>query len=408
MAAEKGANYTIMKTKLPCQLLVIFFFRLLLNTGRRFIYPFAPLLGRSLGVPLSAITSVLAFSQFVSLAGVVSGPVTDIIGTRFMMRMGLAMLAVGMLICGLVPHYWFVFFGLVLGSMGKTVFDPAIQSFIGNYVPYERRGRVVGLIETSWAGATLIGIPALGLIIDHGGLPGCFVILGVLGGLSWMAIGALVVSDGEKTGQRLGAGALFTSIIGLFHVRPAAGLLGFGFWISLANDSLFVVYGNWFEQEFMVGVATLGFSTVAIGSAELMGEGVTAFFADRAGLKKMVTIGLTMSIGAYLLLPVIGQNLFFAMVGIFLVFLFFETTMVTSFSLGTELLPGSRATMMAGFYATAGMGRMAGVLLGGVLWQVGGIQAVSWSAALLSAVGLLSLRWGLKGWRPPKSSSSHS
>ncbi|HBG21188.1 MAG TPA: MFS transporter, partial [Desulfobulbaceae bacterium] len=45
----------------------------------------------------------------------------------------------------------------------------------------------------------------------------------------------------------------------------------FGFWISIANDSLFVVYGVWFEQAFLVSIATLGFSTVAIGAAEFLG-----------------------------------------------------------------------------------------------------------------------------------------
>jgi predicted MFS family arabinose efflux permease len=83
----------------------------------------------------------------------------------------------------------------------------------------------------------------------------------------------------------------------------------------------------------------------------------------------------------------------------FLVFLCFEFVIVSSFSLSTELLPGARATMMGGFYATAGLGRMIGVLMGGVLWQWGGIVAVTTQAAVLTLFGLLSLLWGLHGWR---------
>ena len=37
--------------------------RLVLNTGRRFAYPFAPALSRGLGVDLTAITSIIAVSQ---------------------------------------------------------------------------------------------------------------------------------------------------------------------------------------------------------------------------------------------------------------------------------------------------------------------------------------------------------
>ena len=75
--------------------------------------------------------------------------------------------------------------------------------------------------------------------------------------------------------------------------------------------------------------------------------------------------------------------------------------MVTSFSLSTELLPEARATMVAGFYAAAGIGRMIGVLVGGALWEFGGITAVSWTAAGITTIGLLSLLWGLIGWQKP-------
>ena len=183
------------------------------------------------------------------------------------------------------------------------------------------------------------------------------------------------------------------------QIRPAAGMLAFGFWISIANDSLFVVYGAWFEKDFLVSLVTLGFSTVAIGAAELIGESLTAIFSDRLGLKRAVILGLCLAICAYLLLPFIGRTLPLAMAGMFCVFLAFELIMVTSFSLSTELIPKARATMMSGFYATAGVGRMIGVLIGGFLWQIGGITAVAWSSAGFTFLGLLSLLWGLHGWR---------
>jgi len=389
-----------MKNPLTSKLIAIFFFRILLNTGRRFVYPFAPALSRSLEVPLSAVTTIIAAGQFSSLLGLLSGPIADRIGNRFMMQTGMSLLAIGMLICGLFQEYWFVFIGLVLASFGKTVFDPSIQSFIGSYVPYHRRGRAIGAIETAWAGSTLIGIPALGLIVQNLGLRVSFFVLAALGALGWLAVAVVIPKDSPDEKNARAKKGVFASIAGLFKVRPAAGMLLFGFWISIANDSLFVVYGGWFEQEFLVSLVALGFSTVAIGSAELLGEGVTALFADRVGLKKMLVLALSMSILAYIILPLIGINMTMAMVGMFLVFLFFEITMVTSFSLSTELMPESRATMMAGFYATSGVGRMLGVVLGGVAWQAGGIQAVSWGAAGLTGLGLVSLLWGLKGWTP--------
>lgn len=388
-----------MKIRLVHKLLVLTCLKLLLNIGRRFIYPFAPALSRELAVPLSAITSVIATSQFTSLLGLFSGPLADRFGYRVMMQTGLLMLAGGMLLCGLIPTYWFVFAGLILASFGKTVCDPSIQAFIGKHVPYERRGRAIGAVETAWAGSTLIGIPALGLIIEHVGFSGSFYILALCGAVGWIALGRLLPRDVPEPARRSSGKGPFSSLPQLLKTRPTAGMLLFGFWISIANDSLFVVYGAWFEQEFMVSLITLGFSTVAIGAAELLGESMTALFADRLGLKKAITLGLCLVICAYLLLPFIGSTLMFAMVGMFCVFLFFEFTMVSSFSLSTELMPEARATMMAGFYASSGIGRMIGVLIGGILWTFGGISAVAWSAAGFTLLGLLSLLWGLHGWQ---------
>lgn len=391
------------KIGLAGQIIAVTLYKLLLNTGRRFVYPFAPALSRGLEVPLTAVTSIIATSQMTSILGLFSGPLADRLGYRAVMRAGLAMLAAGMLLCGLVPTYWPVFIGLVIASFGKTVFDPAIQAFIGKNVPFERRGRIVGAVETAWAGSTLIGIPALGLIIDHVGLRSSFFLLALLGVIGWLSISRIIPPDEEQCVLTNPSQGLLAILAKLLHVRSAAGMLGFGFLISLANDCLFVVYGAWFEQEFQVSLVVLGFSTVAIGAAELIGESMTAFISDRLGLKKSIVIGLFLATLSYLMLPYIGQTLTLAMVGMFCVFLSFEFTVVTSCSLCTELMPQARATMMAGYFATSGVGRMIGVLIGGTLWQVGGITTVAWTAAALTLLGLLSLFWGLSGWHPGRS-----
>lgn len=389
-----------MSIRLSRQIIAATLFKLLLNIGRRFVYPFAPALSRGLDVPLTAITSIIATSQITSLVGLFSGPLADRIGYRFMMQTGLLMLAVGMIICGILPFYWVVFGGLVLASFGKILFDPALQAYIGKEVHYTRRARAIGITELSWAGSTLIGIPLLGLVIEYAGLPSSFYLLAVLGGIAWLLAGRVFPPDERQPEAQPAIRQVLLSISKLIKIRPAAGMLAFGFWISLANDNLFVVYGAWFEKDFQVSLVSLGLSTIAIGSAELLGEFITTSFADRIGLKRAIIIGLVTASLAYLLLPIIGVSQALAMAGIFLVFCTFEFTMVTSFSLSTELMPQARATMMAGFFAAAGLGRMVGVLIGGQLWNYGGIHAVAWFSAALTGLGLVSLLWGLKGWRP--------
>ena len=51
--------------------------RLVLNTARRFAYPFAPVLSRGLGVPITAITSLIAVNQATAIIGMFFGPIAD-------------------------------------------------------------------------------------------------------------------------------------------------------------------------------------------------------------------------------------------------------------------------------------------------------------------------------------------
>jgi predicted MFS family arabinose efflux permease len=388
-----------MAVRFSYQLVFIFLVRLLLNTGRRFIYPFAPALSRSLDVPLTAITTIIASTQLTSLLGLFSGPLADRMGNRVVMRTGLASLSIGMLLCGLVAEYWAVFIGLVLASFGKTIFDPAIQSFIGKHVSFSQRGRVIGIIETSWAGSALIGIPAFALIVENIGLQISFYVLAFAGAVGWLMISKILSEDEKNTTAQGVSISILSGIHSLFRKRSTAGMLLFGFWISLANDGLFVVYGLWLEESFQVSLVTLGFSTIAIGCAELLGESITALFSDKIGLKRTIIMSLCLVSGAYFILPMLGGSLGFALAGMFFVFLFFEIVMVTSVSLSTELLPGARATMMSGFYALCGIGRMVGVLGAGLFWKIGGIQMVAWSSACFTILGLISLLWGMSRWR---------
>ena len=388
------------QTPLYKQIIALALFKLLVNTTRRFVYPFAPVLSRGLDVPLAAITTIIAAGQFSSILGIFCGPFADRLGYRTMMGYGLACLFFGMLLCGIFPLYWIIFLGLLLTSFGKTLFDPAVQAFIGQNVPFQQRGRVIGLVEMSWAGSTLIGIPLLGLVLDRAGLVFSFYLLSLLGLAGWISLYRIIPAKTENDVPGRSRMGLLSSLKQLVKIRPAAGMLAFGFWISIANDSLFVVYGVWLEQNFHVTLLTLGFSTVAIGAAELCGESLTALFGDRLGGKRATLLGLAAAVISYLLLPLVGQTLPLALVGMFMVFVSFEFSMVCSFSLSTELMPGSRATMMAGFYGIAGFGRMIGVLIGMVLWEMGGLIGVAWTASALTALALLSLLWGLHGWSP--------
>lgn len=389
-------------TRLGLQIGVASLCRFLLNTARRFPYPFAPALSRGLDVPLAAVTSLIAVNQVTGLLSLIFGPLADRWGYRTMLFAGMGFLSAGMLGVAFFPWYVVVLVGLFLAGLGKSVYDPALQAYVGERVPFRRRGLVVGFMETVWAGSTLVGVPLIGLLISRFGWRAPFC---VLGAFALVGLGTLVLTipGGDGRGQDRIRLSMLAAWKKLLQRKPGLGMLGFAFFISVANDTFFVVYGAWMEQSFHLTVVALGMTTAIIGGAELLGETLTASLGDRIGLNRSVKIGLVLSTISYLALPAVQHSLSGALGVVFALFLFTEFAIVAAISVSTEVMPDARATMMSGYLAAASLGRVIGALLGGLVWTMGGIAAVGFASAVINTFALICLHRGLhtSGPNPP-------
>lgn len=384
--------------KLAGALAAVLFSRLVLNTARRFAYPFAPVISRGLGVPLSAMTALIAVNQATGVLAIFVGPLSDRFGYRRMMLTALALLIFGMALGGAVPVYAAILAALFFAGMAKNIYDAAVQAYVGEKIPFHRRGTAVGLIELAWAASTFVGIPVLGWAIAGFGWRSPFVVLSLAAAVGLVATYRWIAPDPRPPEASTVPASPLKAVVKLFRHRTAVGAMGFAFFISAANDNIFVVYGAWLESAFDLGVAALGMSTMVIGAAELCGEILTAAFADRLGLKRAILLGTAATAAGFVVLPLAGASLPTALGALFLLFLCFEFTFVSSLTMGTELMPGARATMMAAYLAMAGVGRFVGALAGGVAWTHGGLWMTAALSLAATLMALVTLAWGLKGW----------
>lgn len=381
------------------QILAAFAGRLVLNTAIRFIYPFAAVISRGVGVPLTAVTSLIGLYQATALLGLVFSLVGDRLGYKLMMGLGLGLLSAGLLAGGLFPIYPVLVAALLLIGLSKSVFVPAIQAYVGEQVPFQRRGRIMGLFETSWAGSTLLGIPVIGLVIHEFGWRAPFFLLGGLGLISLLILIRLIPGRPAPTDSPLRTSGFFAGWQQLLTRKIGLGSLGFAFFMSMANDTLFVVYGPWLESSFQTTALGLGLGTAVIGAAELLGSMLTATLGDRFGLKRCTLAALILTGLGYAGLPFLAQSLSTAWFGMFIIFFAVEFCIVTFLSLCSEFMPRHRSTMLAGSLAFSGLGRMTGALIGGPVWLASGILGTGLVAAGISGLALISLTWALSAWQ---------
>ncbi|WP_022667646.1 MFS transporter [Desulfospira joergensenii] len=373
------------------------FTKLLLNITRRLVYPFAPEFARGTGVGLAAITPIIALNQITGVLGPVGAAFADRYGYKRVMLAALVLAAIGAFGVGFFPFYTTLALCLFFGGLAKCIFDPTLQAYIGKSVPYEQRGRYIGIMEIAWAGSTLMGIPLAGLVIARFSWHAPFLILGVLTVFCFVGILKFMARDKIPESQKHPSRALFLSNWKIIMKNPKVlGMLGFAFFMSLGSDNLFIVYGAWLEQSYGLSLAAIGFGTILIGLAELLGEGCTALISDRLGLRRAILLGGVLCSGAYFLLPVLDRGLVFVLAGLFLVFFFFEFTLVTSMGLATELVPEFRASTLSAFYAVAGLGRVSGAFCGGLVWSRSDILSISLISGVCTLLALACLTAGAR------------
>lgn len=377
---------------LATQLLTTTPIRVLLNTAYRMVYPFMPEFSRGLGVSPEALAQLLAARSGFGLTGPLFGLVPDKFGRRFAMVAGLVVFTLALLAAALWPNIY-TFGGVLFAVLiAKALHDPALLAHLGDQTPYAQRGRVMGISEFGWAGATFVGIPLLGLLIARFGWQAPFLPMAVLG---CVAIGALlwVIADQRRTAS--GVGQPFSINWQILKDPHVLAVISLGGIISFANEILSVVYGRWMEQAFGLGVEARGFTVIVIGAAELLGEGLVAAFADTLGKRRMVLVATSLAALAYAALPFLSGNLWLALGGIFLVYLGFETGIVANIPILTELVPEARSTVISTSGTLHSIARMTGALLGVWLFSFD-FMWVGLFAALVNVLALVMVWFGVR------------
>jgi predicted MFS family arabinose efflux permease len=290
---------------------------------------------------------------------------------------------------------WALGIALVVTGLVKVVFDPAMQSYVSDAVPYEQRGKALALTEFSWAGAFLVGAPTVGWLIQRGGWQAPFFWLALGGFFAGLLIWR-VLPSARHSEKRTATLANTWQVLRRNPVIWAAVL--FVILEMSANEIFFIVYGDWMEESFGLALTQLGLITTVIGLAELGGEALAGFTVDRFGKRPVVIASGSLAALVYLLIPLAAGSLTAAMISLVALFIVFEITAVGTVPLLTQLVPSARAVVMSMILAAAAIGRSLGSLLGPFIWEHGGLSRNTQVAAVLTVAAVFVLaRWLREG-----------
>ena len=375
--------------RLRFQLPIITLVRTIFNTMHRMVYPFLGTFARGLGVDITALSFALtgrslagAFTPFIA-------SVADHRGRRFGMLAGIALFTIGVALVVVFPSLWTLSGALILALLGKYMFDPAMQAYFSDRVPYQRRGQALALTELSWSLAFIIGVPAMGFLIVRYGWAAPFPVLTVLGLGMFAVIWWLAP---RKDANHIPARNPWSNFGLVLRNLPALAGISIALWASAGNELINLIFGVWLEDSFGLRIAALAGASVMIGLSELSGEGLVALLTDRIGKPRALALGLSANAIAAILLPFIGRTEIGAFIGLFLFYITFEYTIVSHIPMITELVPSARATVMAFNVTGHSLGRAIGAFLAPFIYRQFGFLFVALFAVLFNLFGLLALR----------------
>jgi predicted MFS family arabinose efflux permease len=362
--------------------------RTILNTMHRMVYPFLPAFSRGLGVDISALSLGLTARAFVGAFGPLLASVSDSRSRKVGLLLGLCLFTAGVALVVFWPTYLAFVLALILTTLGKHTFDPSMQAYLGDRVPYQRRGLAVAITEVGWSLSFIVGVPLAGFIIARGGWMSPFSIFALLGAAAFGLVVWMIPSGSPSAGVRI---TVWRNFRGVLAYPPALAGLAVGFTCSAANEIINLVFGVWMEDAFGLKIMALGATAAVIGLAELGGESLVGGLADRLGKPQSVGIGLGLNILAALMFPLLGRSLAAALIGLFLFYITFEFTVVSSIPMMTEVMPSSRATLMAFYTASFSLGRAFGALVATPLYNWGMVASAA-AAIAFDLLALLALR----------------
>ncbi len=299
-------------------------------------YSFLPAFARGAAVSESTMGIVLGVRDLTALSAPLAGKAADRVGTGRVMgyagvgaAIGLAISATGSI--GLI-------IGLVVVGLFVVAYNVAVSAWIGHAVAYERRARVSGLVELSWGGAALVGVPLVGLLIDQFGwrtAPAFLALLALPLSLFLARQNAsLSATDAASSEKPVMTGA-------------AVGALAVNTTLAVSAQFIFISHGLWLEDSYDLNPAQIGGVVFAAAVMEVVGTLGTARITDAIGKRRAILGGATlMMLGLFALGIFPTASLVLAVVLLALVFLGFEFAIVSAIPLIAELDPNARAAMV--------------------------------------------------------------
>jgi predicted MFS family arabinose efflux permease len=353
--------------------------RLTSNACFRYAPPFLASISDDFQISLSRLGLALMITEIVMGISPILGRFVDRMHRRTAMAGGLLAISGAATIAAASPSVWIFVLGMLLIAVAKFIFDIGLASWVNDHVEYEKRGRVIGFTETSWALGLLIGVTAMGLVASATSWRWGYAVGAI--SVAVMAIVVMTRLDGHDV-----AGSQRSKDTTKYPMpRNGYWIFAAMFFLMAASQTLFVTFGSWLEDDF--GFTEAGISAVVfgLGAFELLASVTSARRTDTWGKERSTIFGALLILPAGLLLTVGHNNAIIGLILLGIYLLGFEFSIVSMLPLSANLIPSSPGRGLGIVLAGGTLGRASMSLIGTAAYDKFGINVPSFIGAICAA-----------------------
>ncbi len=231
-----------------------------------------------------------SFSLSYGFSQVPLGWLSDRVGRRFLITLGISGMALFAFLIGFAPNYWFMMaFLILMGIMGGG-YHPASAPLVSATVDPSQRGRALGIHQLGGTGSQLISPLVAAGVVTLWGWRGSYISVGIGTFLLGLVLFFLLKGNGQggktapkvaaesKPRETLSTSFLVRMIAFLIFSSVIQGLTG----STISLSTLFLVDHFGVSKELAITMYTL------VTAGGLLGGPVGGYLSDRLGSLKIV------------------------------------------------------------------------------------------------------------------------
>jgi DHA1 family multidrug resistance protein-like MFS transporter len=386
-------------------LYILTFVLFVVMLGYGIVIPILPFYIESMGAGGMELGLLVASYAVMRLIfGPIWGGLSDRIGRKPVLLVGISGYAVTMVWFGLATQLWMLFAARILAGLLSSATAPTTMAFIGDSTPEKERGGGMGLLGAAGGIGTILG-PVLGGFLAGDSLAMPFFLAAGLSLLSLVLAIALLPESlpaAARQANRRAGKVIDLRAWGQAIASPIGGLLGLTF-ISTCGLMIFAnVFGLYALERFAFGPEDVGVMMMVLGLVSAIAQGLLAGpLTKRWGDEIVIKAGLLATALGYGLLllantyvTILLATAFFALV------VALQIPALTSLTSRRATVPQGIAMGLSNSFVS--LGRIFGPVTGGALFDIH-IQLPYLSGIGIMIAGFLLSQIFLRGVRAEES-----